>query len=131
MSIFVKASVAALQEQPVVNARIDGTDFVYHDFVDISVAVATPTGLVRTHICKRLHMCISLCVQSCLYVGSRRPRVVVVMIQRICVYGWFVRFICAHACSSQVVPVLRNCQDMSFQQVEASIAELGQKAKKV
>lgn len=28
------------------NAVIDGTDIVYRDFVDISVAVATPTGLV-------------------------------------------------------------------------------------
>ncbi len=46
MSAFVKASTAALQEQPVVNAVIDGTDMVYRDFVDISVAVSTPTGLV-------------------------------------------------------------------------------------
>jgi 2-oxoglutarate dehydrogenase E2 component (dihydrolipoamide succinyltransferase) len=46
MSAFVKASVAALQEQPVVNAVIDGGDMVYRDFIDISVAVSTPTGLV-------------------------------------------------------------------------------------
>jgi 2-oxoglutarate dehydrogenase E2 component (dihydrolipoamide succinyltransferase) len=62
MSAFVQASTQALKEQPVVNAVIDGTDMVYRDFVDISVAVSTPTGLV--------------------------------------------------------VPVLRNCQDMAFHDVE-------------
>lgn len=46
MSAFVRAATAALQDQPVVNAVIDGTDIVYRDFIDISVAVATPTGLV-------------------------------------------------------------------------------------
>ncbi|XP_071439472.1 dihydrolipoyllysine-residue succinyltransferase component of 2-oxoglutarate dehydrogenase complex, mitochondrial-like [Hetaerina americana] len=46
MSAFVKASAYALQDQPVVNAVIDGTDIVYRDYVDISVAVATPKGLV-------------------------------------------------------------------------------------
>ncbi|KAH8553685.1 dihydrolipoyllysine-residue succinyltransferase E2 component [Umbelopsis sp. PMI_123] len=46
MSAFVKASAIALQEIPAVNASIDGTDIVYHDYVDISVAVATPKGLV-------------------------------------------------------------------------------------
>ena len=42
MSAFVKASAYALQQQPTVNAVIDGTDTVYRDYVDISVAVATP-----------------------------------------------------------------------------------------
>ena len=42
MSAFIKASTIALQEQPVVNAVIDGQDMVYRDFVDISVAVAAP-----------------------------------------------------------------------------------------
>ena len=46
MSAFVRAATAALQEQPVVNAVIDGTDMVYRDFIDMSVAVATPTGLM-------------------------------------------------------------------------------------
>lgn len=46
MSAFVRAATAALKEQPVVNAVIDSGDIVYRDFVDISVAVATPTGLV-------------------------------------------------------------------------------------
>lgn len=42
MSAFLKASAYALQEQPVVNAVIDGNEIVYRDYVDISVAVATP-----------------------------------------------------------------------------------------
>ena len=46
MSGFVRAATLALQDQPVVNAVIDGKDMVYRDFVDMSVAVSTPTGLV-------------------------------------------------------------------------------------
>jgi len=46
MSAFVKASAYALQQQPTVNAVIEGQEMVYRDFVDISVAVATPKGLV-------------------------------------------------------------------------------------
>lgn len=46
MSAFVKASCQALKEQPVVNARIEGTDIIYNDYIDVSVAVASPTGLV-------------------------------------------------------------------------------------
>lgn len=42
MSAFVKASAYALRDQPVVNAVIDENDIVYRDYVDISVAVATP-----------------------------------------------------------------------------------------
>lgn len=46
MSGFVKAATNALKNQPVVNAVIDGNEMVYRDFVDISVAVSTPKGLV-------------------------------------------------------------------------------------
>ncbi|KAH1001052.1 hypothetical protein HUJ04_013312 [Dendroctonus ponderosae] len=46
MSAFLKASAYALQDQPVVNAVIDGNEIIYRDYVDISVAVATPKGLV-------------------------------------------------------------------------------------
>jgi 2-oxoglutarate dehydrogenase E2 component (dihydrolipoamide succinyltransferase) len=31
---------------PAVNARIEGDEIVYHDYVDISVAVSAPNGLV-------------------------------------------------------------------------------------
>lgn len=46
MSAFVKASATALMDQPVVNAVIENNEILYRDFVDISVAVATPRGLV-------------------------------------------------------------------------------------
>ncbi|RNA24322.1 dihydrolipoyllysine-residue succinyltransferase component of 2-oxoglutarate dehydrogenase mitochondrial -like protein [Brachionus plicatilis] len=46
MSAFVKASATALMDQPVVNAVIENNEIVYRDYVDISVAVATPKGLV-------------------------------------------------------------------------------------
>ncbi|KAG1138237.1 hypothetical protein G6F37_010667 [Rhizopus arrhizus] len=46
MSAFVKAAAVALEEIPAVNASIDGSEIVYHDFVDMSVAVSTPKGLV-------------------------------------------------------------------------------------
>jgi 2-oxoglutarate dehydrogenase E2 component (dihydrolipoamide succinyltransferase) len=46
ISAFARAATLALREIPVANARIDGEDIVYHDYVDISVAVATPKGLV-------------------------------------------------------------------------------------
>ncbi|KAG0339870.1 2-oxoglutarate dehydrogenase complex E2 component [Podila humilis] len=46
MSAFVKASCYALKELPAVNARIEGDSIIYNDYVDVSVAVATPKGLV-------------------------------------------------------------------------------------
>ncbi|KAM3860951.1 dihydrolipoyllysine-residue succinyltransferase component of 2-oxoglutarate dehydrogenase complex, mitochondrial-like [Diretmus argenteus] len=48
MSAFVKAAAHALTDQPAVNAVIDDStkEIVYRDYVDISVAVATPKGLV-------------------------------------------------------------------------------------
>ncbi|KAF7731542.1 2-oxoglutarate dehydrogenase complex E2 component [Apophysomyces ossiformis] len=73
MSAFVKATAAALQAVPAVNASIEGNEIVYHDYIDMSVAVSTPKGLVT--------------------------------------------------------PVLRNVEDMSFIEVEKSIAAYGQKAR--
>ncbi|XP_023559308.1 dihydrolipoyllysine-residue succinyltransferase component of 2-oxoglutarate dehydrogenase complex, mitochondrial [Octodon degus] len=76
MSAFVKASAFALQEQPVVNAVIDDAtrEIVYRDYIDISVAVATPRGLV--------------------------------------------------------VPVIRNVETMNYADIERTISELGEKARK-
>lgn len=74
MSAFVKASAYALQDQPVVNAVIDGSEIVYRDYVDISVAVATPKGLV--------------------------------------------------------VPVIRNVESMNYADIELTINQLGEKARK-
>ena len=72
MSFFVKASVAALEKFPLVNAYIDGTDIVRHSYADIGIAVSSPRGLV--------------------------------------------------------VPVLRNCEGMSFADIENQISEYGQRA---
>ncbi|XP_063295889.1 dihydrolipoyllysine-residue succinyltransferase component of 2-oxoglutarate dehydrogenase complex, mitochondrial [Pelobates fuscus] len=76
MSAFVKAAAFALQDQPAVNAVIDDTtkEIVYRDYIDISVAVSTPKGLV--------------------------------------------------------VPVVRNVESMNFADIERTIAELGEKARK-
>lgn len=46
MSAFARACTLALKEIPAANASIEGDEVVYHDFVDLSVAVATPKGLV-------------------------------------------------------------------------------------
>jgi len=46
MGVFMKASVQALKEQPVVNAVISDNDMVYRDFIDISTAVSAPSGLL-------------------------------------------------------------------------------------
>lgn len=75
MSAFIKASTLALQKVPAVNGMIDETtkEIVYHDYVDINVAVASPKGLV--------------------------------------------------------VPVIRNCEQLSFAEIEQSIGSLGQKAR--
>lgn len=75
MSAFIKASAQALTDIPVVNARMDvgSQEIVYSSQVDISVAVATPKGLVT--------------------------------------------------------PVLRNCEAMSFAEVERTLASLGERAR--
>jgi 2-oxoglutarate dehydrogenase E2 component (dihydrolipoamide succinyltransferase) len=46
MSFFVKAAVLAARDVPAVNAYLEGDEIVYHDYVDVSVAVSAPTGLV-------------------------------------------------------------------------------------
>ena len=73
MGFFVKAACLALRDVPSVNAKIDGDEIVYHDYVDVSVAVSAPNGLV--------------------------------------------------------VPVIRNADQMTFAQIETTIADFGQRAK--
>ncbi|KAH9996710.1 dihydrolipoyllysine-residue succinyltransferase 1 [Russula compacta] len=46
MSVFSRACTLALKEIPAANASIEGDEIVYRDYVDLSVAVATPKGLV-------------------------------------------------------------------------------------
>jgi 2-oxoglutarate dehydrogenase E2 component (dihydrolipoamide succinyltransferase) len=46
MGFFVKAAALAARDVPAVNASIDGEEIVYHDYLDVSVAVSAPNGLV-------------------------------------------------------------------------------------
>ncbi len=72
MSFFVRASIEALRRFPLLNASIDGTDIIYHEYFDIGVAVSTERGLL--------------------------------------------------------VPVLRNAENMSFAEIEKSIADFARRA---
>ena len=46
MSFFTKAVALAVHDIPAVNAQIDGDEIVYHNYLDVSVAVSAPNGLV-------------------------------------------------------------------------------------
>jgi len=46
MSLFSKSVCLAMKEFPVINASIDGDELVYHDYVDLSIAVSAPRGLM-------------------------------------------------------------------------------------
>ncbi|HEX7081295.1 MAG TPA: 2-oxoglutarate dehydrogenase complex dihydrolipoyllysine-residue succinyltransferase [Gammaproteobacteria bacterium] len=72
MSFFVRASIEALRQFPLLNASIDGTDIIYHEYFDIGVAVSSERGLL--------------------------------------------------------VPVLRNAENMSFAEIEKTIADFARRA---
>ena len=46
MSFFVRASIEALRRFPAVNASIEGSDVVYHEYYDIGIAVSSDRGLL-------------------------------------------------------------------------------------
>ncbi len=46
MGFFTKAAALAARDIPAVNARIEGDEIVYHNYLDVSVAVSAPNGLV-------------------------------------------------------------------------------------
>ncbi len=46
VSFFARACAIALKEFPVVNAKLDDDEIIYHDYCDISIAVSTDRGLV-------------------------------------------------------------------------------------
>ena len=46
MSFFVKACASACAEFPIVNAYIDGDDVLYHNYIDMGIAVSTDNGLI-------------------------------------------------------------------------------------
>ena len=46
MAFFVKAAIEGLKKYPLINASVEGTDIVYHEYFDIGVAVSTERGLM-------------------------------------------------------------------------------------
>jgi 2-oxoglutarate dehydrogenase E2 component (dihydrolipoamide succinyltransferase) len=46
MSFFAKAVTEALKKFPIVNASVEDTDVIYHNYYDIGVAVSTERGLM-------------------------------------------------------------------------------------
>jgi 2-oxoglutarate dehydrogenase E2 component (dihydrolipoamide succinyltransferase) len=46
MSFFAKAACLALKDIPTVNGQLEGDEIIYFDYVDLSVAVSGPNGLV-------------------------------------------------------------------------------------
>ena len=46
MAFFAKASIEGLKRFPVINASVDGTDIIYHDYYDIGIAVSSERGLM-------------------------------------------------------------------------------------
>ena len=46
MSFFCNAVVLALKEIKIINSEIDGTDIIYHDHIDIGIALGAPQGLL-------------------------------------------------------------------------------------
>jgi 2-oxoglutarate dehydrogenase E2 component (dihydrolipoamide succinyltransferase) len=73
VSFFVKAVAEAMKHFPQVNSMIDGDETVYHQYVDVGIAVSAPKGLV--------------------------------------------------------VPVIRNAESLTLDQIEAKIKELAAKAR--
>ena len=46
LAFVARAAVSALQEQPLLNASIEGEEIVYHDDVNLGIAVALDDGLI-------------------------------------------------------------------------------------
>ena len=46
MSFFCNAVVLALKEIKIINSEIDGHDIIYHDHIDIGIALGAPQGLL-------------------------------------------------------------------------------------
>jgi 2-oxoglutarate dehydrogenase E2 component (dihydrolipoamide succinyltransferase) len=46
MSFFAKATVESLKKYPVINASVEGSEIIYHDYYDIGIAVSSERGLM-------------------------------------------------------------------------------------
>ncbi len=73
MSFFVRAVCQAMQQFPVVNAAIDGSDIVWHGDVDIGIAISSPRGLV-VPILRRAQTLSSAGIESAIADFARRAR---------------------------------------------------------
>ena len=73
MSFFVRAVCQALQQFPVVNAAIDGSDIVWHGDVDIGIAISSPRGLV-VPILRRAQTLSSAAIEAAIADFARRAR---------------------------------------------------------
>ncbi len=73
MSFFVRAVCTALQQFPIVNAAIDGSDIVWHDDAEIGIAISTPRGLV-VPILRRAHTLTSAQIEAAIADFARRAR---------------------------------------------------------
>jgi len=73
MSFFVRAVCQALQQFPVVNAAIDGSDIVWHGDVDIGIAISSPRGLV-VPILRRAQTLSSAEIEAAIADFARRAR---------------------------------------------------------
>jgi 2-oxoglutarate dehydrogenase E2 component (dihydrolipoamide succinyltransferase) len=73
MGFFAKAACLALKDIPSVNARIEGDEIIYHDYVDISVAVSAPGGLV-TPVVRDAHIMSFARIESAIAEYGKRAR---------------------------------------------------------
>ncbi|MBC2758746.1 dihydrolipoyllysine-residue succinyltransferase [Thiobacillus sp.] len=73
MSFFVRAVCQALQQFPVVNAAIDGTDIVWQGDADIGIAISSPRGLV-VPILRRAQTLSSAEIEAAIADFARRAR---------------------------------------------------------
>lgn len=44
--IIIRVCAQALKEMPIVNASVDGNSIIYHDYVNVGLAVSVPGGLI-------------------------------------------------------------------------------------
>ena len=46
MSFFCNAVSIALKEMPIINSEIEGSDIIYHDHINLGIAIGAPQGLL-------------------------------------------------------------------------------------
>ena len=71
MSFFVKACVEALKRFPIINAAVDGSDILYHDYYDVGIAVSSPRGLVVPVLRGAEHLGLAVIESSIAAFGER------------------------------------------------------------